>query len=230
MKAIILAAGKGERLRPLTDTLPKVMIKIGNKPCIQHNIELLKKHGIRDIAINTHYLPEKIKEYLGSGEKFGVKIKYSFEPEILGTAGALNNFRDFFDETFVVIYGDVIHQTNLSEMLKFHKEKEGFATLALDDRSQVGRGVIILDEKDEIIQFVEKPKEKIPGGLINSGIYIVEPEIMNHIPKGFSDFGNDILPRLLTEGKKLFGFRTGKVIDIGSLEDLEEARKLFERD
>ena len=104
MKALILCAGKGERLKPLTAAIPKPMIQIKNKPVLEYLIMLCKKHGIKEIAINTSYLPEKIKECFANGEKFGVKIIYSFEKELLGTAGALNNFRDFFNESFFVIY------------------------------------------------------------------------------------------------------------------------------
>ena len=113
MKALILCAGKGERLRPLTDTIPKPMVPINNKPLLEYNILLCKKHGITEIAINTSYLPEQIKQYFGNGEKFGVNIHYSYEPELLGTSGSVNNFRDFLDETFVVIYGDAVTDIDL---------------------------------------------------------------------------------------------------------------------
>jgi len=227
MKALILAAGKGTRLKELTKEIPKVMLDVGGKPCLRYNIELLKKHGITEIAINTHVFPEQIKNYFGDGSKFGVKIKYSYEPIILGTSGALNNFREIFDDTFIVVYGDVIHQTNLAEMIKLHKQKRAFATLALDDRDSTGKGVVLLDKEFKVLKFVEKPEERIPGTLINSGIYILEPEILENIPEGFSDFGKDIFPRLLESGKKMYGFKTEKVIDIGTLEVLEMARKLF---
>ncbi len=227
MKALILAAGKGTRLGELTREMPKVMIDVSGKPCLQYNIELLKKYGITDIAINTHVFPEKIKEYFGDGSKFGVKIKYSYEPIILGTSGALNNFRDFFDDTFVVIYGDVIHQTDISEMINLHKQKNAFATLALDERDPTGKGLVLFDENFKILKFVEKPEEKIPNSLINSGIYILEPEILKEIPEGFSDFGKDIFPKLLENRKEMYGFKTGKVIDIGTLDVLEKARELF---
>jgi len=226
MKALILSAGKGTRLKEITEEIPKVMVDVAGKPCLRYNIELLKKFGIKEIAINTHHFPEKIKEYFGDKNKFGVKIKYSYEPELLGTSGSLNNFRDFFNETFVVIYGDVIHETNLGKMIEFHKKEKAFATIALDNRSQVGRGAVILEGK-KIIDFKEKPQQEIPGGLVNSGIYILEPEVLSYIPEGISDFGLDIFPKLLKEKKKLVGFKTGKVLDIGTPEVLEKARKLF---
>jgi len=225
MKALILAAGKGERLKSITKRTPKVMVKIKGKPCLQYNIELLKKYGITDIAINTHYLPKKIIEYFGDGKKFGVKINYSYEHDLLGTAGALNHFFNFFnDEDFIVIYGDVIHNTNLKELINFHKINKGIGTLTLDTRSQEGRGAVIL--KGSIIKgFVEKPEKEIPEALVNSGIYVLSPKILKYIPYGFADFGKDIFPKILKTKEKLYGFRGDLVIDIGTVKDLREAEK-----
>lgn len=225
MKALILAAGKGTRLGSLTENIPKVMININGKPCLQHNIKFLKKYGVDEIAINTHHLSEKIKEYFEDGSKFGVNIRYSYEPELLGTSGALNNFRDFFNETFIVVYGDVIHKTDLKKMFEFHKEKDSFVTIALDNRENKTSAVVL--DKDRIINFIEKPKEKIPNSYVNSGIYILEPEILKFIPNGNSDFGFNIFPNLLKSGEKLYGFNIGKVIDIGTFEGLKEAEDYF---
>ena len=222
-KSLLLAAGKGERLRPLTNNIPKVMVDISGKPCLQYSIELLTRYGVDNIAVNTHYLPEKIKEYFGNGEKLGVNIRYSEEKEILGTSGALNNFREFFSETFFVLYGDVIHMNDLENMEKFHIKNKGIATIALDNRSQVGKGAVVL-ELERIVDFVEKPSQTIPGAYVNSGIYILEPEILKYIPEGFSDFGKDIFPRSIKQGERLYGFKGGEVIDIGTLEDLIKAR------
>jgi NDP-sugar pyrophosphorylase family protein len=225
MKALILAAGKGERLKPITDKTPKVMIKIGNKPCLQHNIELLKKYGIKNIAINTHYLPEKIKNYFSDGKSLGVNISYSYEPKILGTSGSLNNFKYLFKEPFFVICGDLIHKTDLRKMINFHKEKGGIITIALDCRDQIGKGVAIIDKNKRVIKFIEKPTEEISMAVVNSGVYLCEPEILNYIPPEFSDFGKDIFPKLIKKNKKIYGFEAGKVIDIGTFSDLAEARR-----
>jgi NDP-sugar pyrophosphorylase family protein len=227
MKAIILAAGKGERLRPLTDSTQKVMIEVGGKPCLQHSIELLRKYGITEIAINTYYLPEKIKEYFKDGSEFGVSIRYSYEPEILGTAGALNNFRDFLRGEFFVVYGDVIHRINFEEMMRFHRSMRGLTTIALDNRSQKGKGAVVLNG-NRIVRFVEKPKEEIPGALVNSGVYLTNHKIFDYIPQqGFSDFGYHVLPSALRAGERLYGLKIEEVIDIGTIEDLERARALF---
>ena len=162
MKAIILCAGKGERLRPLTNEIPKPMIPINNMPVLEYLIALCRKHSIRDIAINTSYLPEKIKQYFGDGRKFGVKLRYSYEPELLGTSGALNNFRAFFDSSFFVLYGDNLTDLNLTEMMDYHKKKKGLGTLFVYKEPLVDEkttpGVIILNEDGKIQRIIETYK------------------------------------------------------------------------
>jgi NDP-sugar pyrophosphorylase family protein len=224
VKAIILCAGNGTRLGSLTKSVPKPMIKINGKPCLQYQIEALKKHGITDIAINTFYLPEQIIDYFEDGSRFGVKIKYSIENELMGTAGALNGFPGFFDETFFVIYGDVIHNTDFSKMLKQHKEKKSFATLAVSKKEDISGGCIV--ENDRIINFVEKPKEKIPNMMANASIFIAEPEILKYIPQGFSDFGFNVHPKI-TQNEKVHFFEIEKFTDIGTPDGIKEAEKLF---
>lgn len=216
MKALILCAGKGERLMPLTENTPKPMLLIDNKPVLEYLILLCKKHGITEIAINTSHFPEKIKKYFGTGEKWGVKLHYSFEPELLGTSGALNNFKDFFDDTFFVIYGDNITDLNLTEMLEFHKKKENaLATMYLyresmvDEKTSIGR-VVVDENKEKVLEIVENPNEidakrlqKIPEDrkLLNAGIYIMETQVVDLIPEGFSDFAKNILPKVLEKGE-----------------------------
>tara|TARA_Y100000034_G_scaffold133699_1_gene199921 strand:+ start:1103 stop:1855 length:753 start_codon:yes stop_codon:yes gene_type:complete len=220
MKAIILCAGKGERLMPLTENIPKPMVLIDNKPVLEYLIKLCKKHNITEIAINTSYFPEKIKEYFGNGEKFGVKLTYSFEQELLGTSGSLNNFKYFFNqEPFFVIYGDNITNLNLTEMLNYHKSKNAFATLYLykenviDDKTSIG--CVVVDENNKIKEIIENPTEEdrirltnIPDErkLINTGVYILDPSILDFIPKEYSDFMKNIFPGLLNT-KDFYGFQ-----------------------
>src|SRR3989344_3158069 len=214
MKALILCAGRGERLKPLTDTIPKPMVPINNKPLLEYSILLCKKHGITEIAINTSYLPEKIKEYFGNGEKFGVNINYSYEPELLGTSGALNNFLKFLDETFLVFYGDAITDINVTEMLNYHKNKKSLATLALRKKPKENetQSLIFADNNLKLTKFIEKPNEEQVQELakdyklINSGIYILEPQVLKYIPEGFSDFAYDIFPKLIEQGKEVHAF------------------------
>ncbi|MBS3088764.1 nucleotidyltransferase family protein [Candidatus Pacearchaeota archaeon] len=219
MKAIILCAGKGERLRPITEAIPKPMIPINNKPVLEYLVLLCRKHNITEIAINTSYLPEKIKSYFGDGSKFGVKINYSFEQNLLGTSGALNNFRDFFKEPFFVIYGDNITDLNLTKMLKFHKEKKGKGTLYLYREKitdkKTGAGYVTINKNNQIEAIVEKPKEEELEKLnqifsekkfFNAGVYILEPEVLKIIPEGFSDFAKDIFPKVLMSDN-LYGYK-----------------------
>lgn len=220
MKALILAAGKGERLKPLTDAIPKPMVEINKKPVLEYLILLCKKHGIKDIAINTSYLPEKIKDYFGDGKKWGVNLKFSFEPELLGTSGALNNFRDFFkDESFFVIYGDNVTDLDLAKMMKYHKEKKAFVTSFLHKQKNVDEkttpGVVIFDDENRILKIIERPtkeeqveinKVKEKNILSNSGIYILESKILEKIPTGYSDFSKDIFPLLLQEGNPVYAY------------------------
>jgi len=224
MKAIILCASRGERLRPLTDSIPKPMVPINKIPLLEYTLLLCKKHGIKDIAINTSYLSKKITEYFGDGSKFGVRINYSFEEELLGTSGALNNFRGFFDsdKPFFVIYGDNITDIDMIKMLKYHKEKKAFATLFLHKQEMADRettpGIVVFDANNKITKIIEKPNEeekkllkKTPKNqkLSNSGIYILNPKILDFISEGHSDFATNIFPKLIKRGFDFYAY-TGK--------------------
>lgn len=221
MKAIILAAGFGTRLKPLTSHLPKPMLPIAGKPIIQHNIEWLRKNGIKDIAVNLHHLPKKIKEFLGSGSKFNVHITYSYEKDILGTAGGVKNLGHFAKSSaFLVYYGDNITNLNIKKLISFHNKKKGIASICLHTikEDELKEASIIELEKDSrILRFIEKPdartiqslmkKQKLKNYFSNAGIYILEPSILKSVPKGkFSDFARDVFPRLIKEGKKIYGY------------------------
>jgi len=230
MKALLLSAGLGTRLKPITDNLPKVMVPINKKPCIAYHIENLRNQGIEEMAINIHYLPEKIRDYFGNGEKFGVKINYSFEPKLLGTAGALNNFREYFNDTFIVVYADVVANFNLEDALAVHKKSKGMATIALDRaRPFEGKGLAI-KKQDKIIKFIEKPSQAIADAYINSGFYIANHSILDLIPKGFSDFGKHILPSLAKRGELYAYEHKGYIFDIGTITDLKKAEEFLSRE
>lgn len=237
MKAIILAAGRGERLRPLTNKLPKPMLPINKKPNIEYLILLLKKYGIEEIGINTSYLPNKIKNYLGDGKKWGVNIKFSFEKELLGTSGALNNFKEFLNESFFVIYGDNLTDMNLEKMIDHHKRKKSIATIALRKKPKEYKtqSLVIADKKLKLKEFIEKPSEeqvKLNSGkekLINSGIYLFQPEVLKYIPNGFSDFGYNIIPKLI-ENERVYGYimEDCYYMEIGKIEKYQSAKKEIE--
>lgn len=231
MRAVILAAGHGTRLRPLTYKLPKVMLPLNGKPLIFYQIEWLKKYGIRKIAINLHHLPLKVKKYLDAND-LGVKMKYSYEKKILGTAGGVKKLENFLKNgTFIVFYGDNITNLNIKDLIKFHRKKKGIATICLhsiDKKSMKEASIVKLAKNNKITHFIEKPDLKsinlfdLSNNLYsNAGIYIMEPEMLNFIHKGnFSDFGKDIFPRLLSAGKTMFGYPLTNCYwrEIGTLE------------
>lgn len=226
MKAMIMAAGVGSRLRPLTAEIPKPMVPIGNKPVMEYCVELLKLHNIKDIIANTHYKAEKIREYFGDGEDFGVRLQYSYEEELLGTAGGVKNNSWFLDETFVIVSGDALTNIDLTAMYDFHKAKGALATLALTPVEDVTQfGVVVMDEKNKIGAFQEKPKKaEALSNMVNTGIYIFEPEIFEYIPEGFYDFGKELFPKLAQGKDEIYGFVTQDYwCDVGSLEVYRQA-------
>jgi NDP-sugar pyrophosphorylase family protein len=207
MKAVILAAGKGERLKGTVDDIPKPMIRYQGKPILQYNIELCKKFGIRELFINTHHLSGIIRSYFGEGSAFGVNIRYSVEEELLGTAGALNNFRDHLSrEEFFVLYGDNFSNFDLNSLVKEFQRRECIGVIAFHHREDVSQsGVGEFDPDGRILRFVEKPKPGATGShWVNAGIYYLSPAVLQCIPSGYSDFGKDIIPNLLRENMPLY--------------------------
>ncbi len=213
MKALILAAGKGSRLGDITETIPKPMIKYKGKPILEHNIMLCKKFGVTDLYINTSHLANIIQEYFKNGEKWGVKITYSYEEELLGTSGAINNFRNSFSEVdFFVIYGDNFSEINLLELKKMKEDKKAIAAIAFHYREDVSMsGVAEFDKDNKVTMFIEKPK---PGtttsNWVNAGIYFLDSKIIYKIPSGFSDFAKDIFPQLMKENLPIYGICDSK--------------------
>lgn len=220
---MILAAGVGSRLDPLTRTVPKPMVPIVNRPVIEHIVEKLKKHGVTEIMVNLHYLGDVIKAHLGSGSKFGVKISYAQEDRLWGDAGSVKRAEEFFrDGTFLVVGGDDISDIDLTRLLKFHRDKKALSTIALslvDDPSEYG--IVLMNDRSRITRFLEKPKgEVIFSNTANTGIYVFEPEVFDSIPRGVSyGFGNNVFPNLLEQKKPLFGYLTSSYWrDVGNLQ------------
>lgn len=210
MKAFILAAGKGERLGSLTESVPKPMLELGGKPILEQNILMCKKAGVDDIFINLHYLPDIITEYFGDGSRLGVNIQYNYEPELLGTAGGILFFINHFkEEPYFVIYGDNYTEFDLLELKTYHELVNSDFTIALhwvDDVSH--SGVVQLGENNEIVKFIEKPiMDNIEGGWVNSGIYLINPKIIDDLVKKHSDFAKDIIPKTLDREQKLYGYK-----------------------
>jgi mannose-1-phosphate guanylyltransferase / phosphomannomutase len=212
MKAMVLAAGRGTRLQPLTDELPKPMIPIASRPLLEHVIRLLRTHGFDDLIINVSHLPDAITSHFGDGGAFGVSIGYSFEPEMLGTAGALRPVADHFrDEDFLVYYADNLTNANLGALWRDHQATRAMATVGLLWMPDpAGRGIVGVDAAGRIDRWLEKPAtgQVFADYLINGGIYAMQPAVLDTIPSaGTPDFAHDVLPRLLADGHQLYGHR-----------------------
>ena len=211
MKAMLLAAGVGTRLQPLTDTLPKPMVPLGNQPLLGYTLALLARHNIREVAINLHHRPDIVRAYFGDGSAWGVRITYSFEPELLGTAGAVKKLQAFWDnEPFLIIYGDNLTDCDLTRMAAFHRAKGGLVTLALFWRQDVEHsGVAALSADDRITGFVEKPRaDQAPSHWVFGGLMVAEPRLLDIIPENPAcDFGRQVLPEALARGESLWGYR-----------------------
>ncbi len=230
-KATILAAGEGSRLRPLTLQMPKVLLPVGGIPLIQYTLAWLKSHGIFEVAINLHHFGDRIRAFLGDGSSFGVKIYYSPEKELLGTAGGVKRMEKFFNTKFVVVYSDILTDFDLSAMIDFHKAKTALATLALLEVSTLWEsGIVETDRQGRLVSFREKPhREPEAGNLSNGGVYVLEKEILDYIPsQSFCDFGYDIFPKLLELDLPVYGYvlkPEDYLIDIGTLDKYHKANE-----
>jgi NDP-sugar pyrophosphorylase family protein len=213
MTAILLAAGLGTRLMPLTGRLPKCMVLVAGKPVLQRNIEWLRSKGIVDLVVNLHHYPEAVTSYFGDGSAFGVHINYSYEPELLGTAGALWAARRFLaSEGFWVIYADNLVHCSLERMESLHLVNGATLTMGLFWREEVSAsGVVRFDGQGRITGFKEKPaSHEVLSHWVNAGIYLCEARVMEFIPPGrASDFGHDILPAMLAAGEPMYGYTMG---------------------
>lgn len=227
MKAVIMAGGKGTRLRPLTCNKPKPMVPIVNRPIMEHIIYLLKKHGFNDLWITLFYLPELIQNYFSDGADFGMKIRYSLEDSPLGTAGSVKKIIDNLNETFLVISGDALTDINLEAAVKFHKDKKAKATIVLTKvPNPLEYGVVIADQNGKVKRFLEKPGwGEVFSDTVNTGIYILEPEIFNLFEAGKEfDFSKNLFPALLEKEDLICGYvAEGYWSDIGNLEQYRQA-------
>ncbi|AKG23605.1 sugar phosphate nucleotidyltransferase [Calothrix sp. 336/3] len=237
MKAMILAAGKGTRVRPITYTIPKPMIPILQKPVMEFLLELLRQHGFDQIMVNVSHLAEEIESYFRDGQRFGVEIAYSFEGRIvdgtlvgeaLGSAGGMRRIQDFspfFDDTFVVLCGDALIDLDLTEAVKWHRSKGAIATIitkTVPQEEVSSYGVVVTDDDGKIQAFQEKPSiEEAKSTNINTGIYIFEPEIFNYIPSGVEfDIGGDLFPKLVEVGAPFYAIPMDfEWVDIGKVPD-----------
>lgn len=197
---MILAAGEGTRLRPLTLTLPKPMVPIVNRPLLVRTIELLRQHGITEIAVNLYHRPEVIRDALRDGSTLGVHLHYSDETQLMGTAGGVKRMEPFLDETFLVLYGDNLYHADFASLIAFHRERNALATIAtFTTLNPSACGLVITEADGQVTRFQEKPPpEEAFTDQANAGVYILEPEIFSFIPPDtIFDFGKDVFPALL---------------------------------
>ena len=238
---MILAAGKGTRVRPITHTTPKPMIPILQKPVMEFLLELLREHGFNEIMVNVSHLSEEIENYFRDGQRFDVQIAYSFEGRIsdgeligeaMGSAGGLKKIQDFqafFDDTFVVLCGDALIDLDLTEAVRRHREKGAMASLITKrvPRELVSSyGVVVTDEAGRVLSFQEKPSvEEAASDMINTGIYIFEPAVLDFIPSGEPfDIAADLFPRLVASGAPFFALPMEfEWVDIGKVPDYWQA-------
>jgi len=227
--ALILVGGKGTRLRPLTYKTPKCMLEVNGKTVTEHLFDLLKKYGIRNVILSVGHMKRKVRDFFGDGSKFGVNIDYIEEDKPLGTAGPLKLAKDMLKDSFIVTNGDELKNIDIPRMFRLHKRKDALVTIALTtvrDASQYGVARL---SGSRILEFIEKPKpEDAPSNLINAGFYIMEPEVIDMIPDGFSMLEKDVFPKLAKQDE-LRGFPfAGQWFDIGNLERYDIAKKKWE--
>jgi mannose-1-phosphate guanylyltransferase/mannose-1-phosphate guanylyltransferase/phosphomannomutase len=236
MKAMVLAAGLGTRLRPVTYRMPKPMVPVLNRPVMEHILVLLRRNGFDRVIANTHWFPDEITGHFGDGAGLGIELSYSPEEALLGTAGGVRKASAFFDGDFLVISGDALTDIDLSAMREFHESHDGVATLAtrtVEDTSQFG--VVITDDEGRIQGFQEKPDPAAAlSDLANCGIYMFEPGIFDFFPapgesrlaseedpEGFADWAMDVFPALLESGEPFYSHEVDAYWnDVGTIAEL----------
>jgi mannose-1-phosphate guanylyltransferase/phosphomannomutase len=227
VKGVVMAGGEGTRLRPLTSNQPKPMVPVVGKPCMEHIVELLRRHGIEDVIVTVAFLPQAIRSYFGDGEGLGVNIEYSVEESPLGTAGSVRLASGRLDETFVVISGDALTDVNLERVVEFHREKGAAVTIGLKSvENPLEFGIVVTDDDGRIERFLEKPSwGQVFSDTINTGIYVLEPEVLRHVPTDRPyDFSKELFPLLLEMGRPLYGYVFDEYWqDIGNLEQFRQA-------
>ncbi len=224
--AIILAGGVGTRLQPITFEIPKPLVLVHDRTLLEHQFDLFKRHGIKNIVISIGYKGDKIKHAIGDGKRFGVNVSYVEESKPLGTAGPLRLAKPSITGTFVAENADELKDIDLHDMYLFHKENKATVTIALTTVDNPSAYGVARMQGGKILEFVEKPKrEDAPSNLINSGLYMMEPEVLDYIGEGFTMLEKDVFPKLAQEGK-LFGYPfSGQWYNTGTLELYEKAIK-----
>jgi mannose-1-phosphate guanylyltransferase/phosphomannomutase len=227
MKAVVMAGGEGNRLRPLTSNQPKPMVPVVGKPCMEHILELLREHGMDEVIVTVAFLPQAIRSYFGEGETLEMQIGYSVEESPLGTAGSVRLTAKQLDETFLVISGDALCDVDLSALVAFHKERDAAVTIGLKSvDNPLEFGIVVTDDEGRVERFLEKPSwGQVFSDTINTGIYVMEPEVLKHVPGDRPyDFSKELFPYLLEMGRPIYGHvMDGYWQDIGNLDQFRQA-------
>jgi NDP-sugar pyrophosphorylase family protein len=220
---MVLAAGVGERMRPLTTHVPKPLLPVANRPVMGYVLEHLARHGFTEVVANLHYRAHDIEAHFGDGSRDGVSLSYSYEEELCGSAGGLKRCEETFGgEDFLVTGADDLTDMNLTALLEAHRAVGAVASIGLVEVEQTSEfGIVVTDEAGRIQQFVEKPKGVAPSNTANTQIYLFSPRIFEFIPSAcFHDFGKQVFPALVAAGLPFYGFRLeGYWRDIGSIKD-----------
>ncbi len=219
MKAVILVGGEGTRLRPLTCNLSKTMVPVLNRPFLVYLFTYLKQHGVTDIILSAGYLPDAMRDYFGDGGRLGVRLTYLVESSPLGTSGAVKNAASLLDDTFLVFNGDILTAIDLTEMIALHRRVRPAATIALIPvENPTQYGLVETGPGDRVRRFVEKPEpDKITTNMINAGVYVLEPAVLDYLPDGPSSFERFLFPLLLEKGEPFLSYRSDAYwIDIGT--------------
>lgn len=230
MKAMILAAGLGTRLRPLTDRLPKPLLPVGDRPLIHYGLLLLRKYGITEVIINLHHCAQKLRDSLGDGTALGIRIHYSEEPEILGTGGGLRKVMKFLSNgTFILINGDILVDVNLDKVVEHHQKKRAAATMVLrEDPAADQWGAIETDGQGQIRRILQKGGSE--GDHLSkymfTGVHVLEPLIFQYIPAGRFYSIMDAYVEMLQKGEKMYGYpMRGYWMDLGTPERYHQAHR-----
>ncbi len=232
-QAVILSAGLGTRLKPLTDNFPKVMTRLLGKPILEWHICQFKRYGVKEFFINLHYLPEVIKEYFGDGSKWGVRIHYSLEPIILGTAGGIKHFEKDLSETFFLIYGDIVSLVDYGQMYETWRKLPGDALgiqRIIQTDSYQDADVAEIDSNKLFLAIHPKPHTKhYKNAYRMKGVFILRKEILSYIPKGvYYEIGKDLLPAVLGAKKKFYGYECGDFSKgVDTIEKLQEVERVL---
>ena len=230
MKAMVLAAGLGTRLRPFTEDKPKCLIPLAGRPLIDWTLRWLYRSGVTECVINLHYLADKVRQFVGDGSKYGLRVDYSYEPELLGTAGAVKKVAAFFDQPFYVIYSDNFSQWDLKKLVDIYEKHQPAATMAVHWREDVTQsGMVELGHNNRILRLVEKPgMGNVTSHYVNAGFYYLNPRVLNYIPDGKPcDFAFHVFPEMLRSEEEMYAVKMEEpIIGIDTIDAYKKANEL----